>query len=121
MTRRYQVSLAWLAAGQDQARRNLLSGWDPLSRLPGGYQLEDAVSRMRVVYALVWMLLLPLPGHSALPVAAALPPPPAESKIAPWVMEHTANGAQAEFRVVMAEQADLAGAGRLPTKLEGCC
>ena len=31
-------------------------------------------------------------------------------KIAPWVMEHTANGQQAEFFVVLADQADLSQA-----------
>src|SRR5436309_14775385 len=39
-------------------------------------------------------------------------------KIAPWVMEHTANGQQAEFFVVLADQADLSGAASLPTKAE---
>jgi len=38
------------------------------------------------------------------------------AKIAPWVMEHTANGQQAEFFVVLADQADLSGAAALPTK-----
>src|SRR5205814_8218842 len=40
------------------------------------------------------------------------------NKIAPWVMEHTANGQQAEFFVVLADQADLSGATSLPTKAE---
>src|SRR2546430_28429 len=40
------------------------------------------------------------------------------SKIAPWVMEHTANGQQAEFFVVLSDQADLSGAASLPTKAE---
>jgi subtilisin family serine protease len=39
-------------------------------------------------------------------------------KIAPWVMDHTANGQQAEFFVVLADQADLSGAVALPTKNE---
>jgi serine protease AprX len=39
-------------------------------------------------------------------------------KIAPWVMEHTANGQQAEFFVVLADQADLIPAANLPTKTE---
>src|SRR5882762_3794901 len=39
-------------------------------------------------------------------------------KIAPWVMEHTANGQQAEFFVVLADQADLTPAANLPTKTE---
>jgi serine protease AprX len=40
------------------------------------------------------------------------------TKIAPWVMEHTANGQQAEFLVVLADQADLGGAAALSTKNE---
>ena len=39
-------------------------------------------------------------------------------KIAPWVMEHTANGQQAEFFVVLADQADLSAAANLQTKAE---
>src|SRR6266498_5503937 len=39
-------------------------------------------------------------------------------KIAPWVMEHTANGQQAEFFVVLADQADLSRAANLQTKAE---
>ena len=40
------------------------------------------------------------------------------NKIAAWVTEHTANGQQAEFLVVLADQADLTGATSLPTKAE---
>jgi serine protease AprX len=40
------------------------------------------------------------------------------TKIAPWVMEHTTTGQQAEFFVVLADQADLSGAAALPTKAE---
>lgn len=50
--------------------------------------------------------------------AAAAPSPSALAKIAPWVLEHTERGAQAEYIVVMADQADLSGAAALPTKLE---
>ena len=39
-------------------------------------------------------------------------------KIAPWVIEHTANGQQTEFFVVLADQADLSGAVPLLTKNE---
>ena len=39
-------------------------------------------------------------------------------KIAPWVMEHTADGQQAEFFVVLADQADLSPAASLLTKTE---
>src|SRR5215469_14880596 len=39
-------------------------------------------------------------------------------KIASWVMEHTANGQQAEFFVVLADQANLGPAALLQTKAE---
>jgi len=38
------------------------------------------------------------------------------NKIMPWVIQHTAYGQQAEFFVVLADQADLSGAANLPTK-----
>lgn len=40
------------------------------------------------------------------------------TKIAPWVLDHTAHGKQAEFLVVLADQADFSAAYSLPTKLE---
>ncbi|HYK50480.1 MAG TPA: S8 family serine peptidase, partial [Terriglobales bacterium] len=40
------------------------------------------------------------------------------NKIAPWVVVQTANGQQAEFFVVLADQADLNTAGALRTKAE---
>jgi serine protease AprX len=40
------------------------------------------------------------------------------NKIAPWVIQHTAYGQQAEFFVVLADQADLSPAANLPTKTE---
>ena len=40
------------------------------------------------------------------------------NKIAPWVIEHTANGQQAEFLAVLVGQADLSGAATLRTKNE---
>ena len=39
-------------------------------------------------------------------------------KIAPWVTEHTANGQQTEFFVVLTDQADLSQAATLTTKAE---
>jgi serine protease AprX len=54
----------------------------------------------------------------------AAPPPrvpngsAAVRKIAPWVFERTANGQQAEFLVVLVDQADLKGAQALKTKEE---
>ena len=40
------------------------------------------------------------------------------SKIAPWVLQQTENGKQAEFLVVLSEQANLSGAEGLTTKQE---
>ena len=39
-------------------------------------------------------------------------------KLSPWVVEHTADGRQAEFLVVLSRQANLREADRLNTKLE---
>ena len=39
-------------------------------------------------------------------------------KIAPWVTEHTAGDQQAQFMVILADQADLSQAAALPTKAE---
>ena len=50
--------------------------------------------------------------------AAVSSPLSAAQKIAPWVTEHTANGQQAEFFVVLADQADLSRAAALPTKAQ---
>jgi serine protease AprX len=52
-----------------------------------------------------------------LPSQRAFHPAPAQ-KIAPWVVEHTANGQLAEFFVVLADRADLSPAANLPTKTE---
>ena len=38
-------------------------------------------------------------------------------KVAPWIIDHTAAGQTAEFLVILADQADVRGADRLPTKL----
>ena len=40
------------------------------------------------------------------------------SKIAPWVIQHTAGGKEAEFLVVLRDQADLSAAAALTTKQE---
>jgi len=40
------------------------------------------------------------------------------AKIAPWVVEQTANGQRAEFLVVLADQADLSGAANLRAKID---
>jgi subtilisin family serine protease len=51
---------------------------------------------------------------AALPLSAAVPD--ATGKISPWTLARTADGAVAEFLVVMGERADLSAAGALPTK-----
>jgi serine protease AprX len=44
--------------------------------------------------------------------------PPDLDKVSPWVLDATADGATADFLVVLAEQADLSAAYGLPTKQE---
>src|SRR6266704_4146321 len=65
-------------------------------------------------FAGVMIVLFALGKASAQPRTAPAP----ASKIASWVMEHTANGQQAEFFIELADQADLSGAANLPTKAE---
>ena len=62
--------------------------------------------------ALFVVLLLGLSGAPSTTLRAA------PDKIAPWLLAHTADGAEAEFLVVLAAQADLSGAARLHTKAE---
>src|SRR4030095_8538648 len=57
-------------------------------------------------------------ASSRLPAVAAAgggTAPFQSGKIAPWVMEHTGNGQQSEFFVVLADQADLGPAASLQT------
>ncbi|MGH2522815.1 MAG: S8 family serine peptidase, partial [Anaerolineales bacterium] len=60
---------------------------------------------------LALLLMLAIPPALVAPAEAA-------GKISPWVLAHTAHGEQAEFLVVLAQQADLTEAERLPAKTE---
>src|SRR6476646_3023927 len=62
--------------------------------------------------------LLPLIAMSAIPLALAQRKSGANIKMTPWVIKHTAPGQQAEFFVVLTEQADLSGAAALRGKAE---
>lgn len=65
-----------------------------------------------LLITLFWVALIATSGFSARKQAPGL------EKISPWVLEKTANGAEAEFLVALADQADLSGAAALPTKTE---
>src|SRR6266516_3484278 len=75
-------------------------------------------------FSAITLVLFALGKASAQPRTASAPASPttdglaAANKIASWVIEHTANGQQAESFVVLADQADLSGAATLPTKAE---
>ena len=84
-------------------------------------------SRCRRVFSSLLLLaaLVALLGAIASSRQPAVAAPPGggtgafpSGKLAPWVMEHTANGQQAEFFVVLADQADLGPAAALQTKAE---
>ena len=89
----------------------------------GGFFKLRVVSGVLLCFAGVTLLL-------ALGKASAQPRTPAvqtkmllggfaaANKVAPWVMEHTANGQEAEFFVVLADQADLSPAANFQTKAE---
>ena len=67
--------------------------------------------------AVVAMLATITPLRAVNNVAGSNPKSGA-SKIAPWVLQHTANGREAEFLVILADQTDLNAARALPTKKE---
>src|SRR5215469_14888518 len=76
-------------------------------------------------FAAITVILLALgPAAAGQPrTASGHASPPADrfaapSKIASWVIDHTVNGQQTEFFVVLADQADLSGATSLPGKVE---
>jgi serine protease AprX len=52
------------------------------------------------------------------PLSSPTAQEPAASKIAPWVLEHTAGAKQAEFLIVLADQANLRDADELESKEE---
>ncbi len=92
---------------------------------------QSAFFKFRVLLAVllcfvgIMVVLFALgPAAAGQPRTASAPASPprdgfaAANKVAPWVMEHTANGQQAEFLVVLADQANLSGAASLPTKAE---
>src|SRR5262245_5350201 len=90
----------------------------------GGFFKLRVLLGVLLCFAGVTVVLLALGKASAQPrttagaasrVTKAIAP---ASKIASWVMEHTANGQEVEFLVVLADQADLSRAAALGTKAE---
>jgi serine protease AprX len=90
----------------------------------GGFFKLRVLLGVLLCFAAVTFVLFALGKASAQPRTSAVQINPqwdgfnAASKIAPWVIEHTANDQEAEFFVVLADQADLSPAASLPTKGE---
>src|SRR6267142_7160540 len=80
----------------------------------GGFFKLRVLLGVLLCFSAITLVLFALGKASAQPRTVSAP----ASKIAPWVMEHTANGQQAEFFIELADQADLSGAANLPTKAE---
>src|SRR6476661_3993407 len=80
----------------------------------GGFFKLRVLLGVLLCFSAITLVLFALGKASA--QSRTLPAP--ASKIAPWVIEHTANGQQAEFLVMLADQADVSGADNLPTKAE---
>jgi len=91
-----------------------------------------AASRLRIVFCLVLFIAATIAVVGGIGSSRAIGQhvePPSQGygvprdngfhlKIAPWVIEHTANGQQAEFFVILKDQADLSGSTALATKAE---
>ncbi|MHB1319110.1 MAG: S8 family serine peptidase, partial [Anaerolineae bacterium] len=88
--------------------------------LTGHWTLDLAIStarctvRIRYRSALSVLALLSLALLGQPPASSRAQPDP--GKIAPWVIAATADGAEAEFLVVLAQQANLGGVSALPTR-----
>ena len=85
----------------------------------------SALLRLRVVLCLFFFIAAGIAVAGAIRSSRAItqraketPGPRFNEKIAPWVVEHTTQGQQAEFFVVLTGQADLSGASALPTRGE---
>src|SRR5438270_2119104 len=80
--------------------------------------------RLRSVFCLVLFVSAGIAALGAIRSSGAINqrvggnPGNVANKIAPWVVRQTANGQQAEFLIVLADQADLSAAGALETKNE---
>ena len=80
-------------------------------------------SRFRNVSCLLLLIAAGMAGFGAIGSSRAISqrvgnPVNVVNKIAPWVIDHSANGQQTEFFVVLADQADLSAAAALATKAE---
>ena len=81
------------------------------------WRLRSAVSLLLVIAACS-VALRAIGSSRAISQRVGGNPVNVANKIAPWVVAQTANGQQAEFFIVLADQADLSGAAALRTKNE---
>src|SRR6266480_4446463 len=84
---------------------------------------RSASSRLRILLCLFLLIAASIAVVGAIGSSHSVIPrfEPAglyAGKIAPWLVEHTADGQQAEFFIVLADQADVSGAAALHTKAE---
>jgi serine protease AprX len=90
----------------------------------GGFFIVRILISVLLCFAGITLVFLVLDKVSAQPRKPLNPASPskegfpASNKIASWVIDHTANGQQAEFFVELADRADVSGAASLPTKAE---
>ena len=82
------------------------------------YAVAMATNVLLTFFAAAAIAAFAANGVPRAPSANALVDNAIHGKIAPWVVEHTANGQQAEFMVVLADQADLKAAATMRTKTE---
>jgi subtilisin family serine protease len=80
--------------------------------------MNNSHSALRLVTCILFSIALIASSSAISSVQAEKPGAAPSSKIAPWVLEKTANGKEAEFLVVLGDQADLRGAETLKTKEE---
>lgn len=81
--------------------------------------MKTRLRAIPLVFAAALLTLTPVAGARAEnPPPGSDRPGPAVNRVSPWVLEKTAAGGEAEFLVVLSEQADLRGADLLNTRIE---
>jgi len=84
--------------------------------------MKNTISKSQAQRCLLTLILFTAALFTGLYAITSSPagqaPGSAMNKIAPWVLNHTAAGSQAEYLVVLKDQANLSGAARLRTKQE---
>ncbi len=72
----------------------------------------------RIVTLAIVLTLCVAASSASFGAGSPAPSSPWQAKVDPWVLDHATGSTPAEILILLAEQADLSAASRLPTKIE---